>query len=215
MANYEQTIWNYFKSKLGNEYGTAALMGNLFAESGLQPNNLQNSYESSLGFTDESYTAAVDNGSYSEYNFVHDSAGYGLAQWTYYSRKQGLYDMYKSGGYSSIGSINLALDYLYYELQNSYPTVLAALKSATSIRAASDVVLHDFESPKDQSESVEILRASYGAGYYNTYTGSGGGSEGGGSEGGGSQGGSGTITTKKRKGYKWVLFNPNKRKRFY
>jgi hypothetical protein len=38
---------------------------------------------------DASYTAAVDNGSYT--NFTHDFAGYGLAQWTYWSRKQGLF----------------------------------------------------------------------------------------------------------------------------
>lgn len=48
-------------------------MGNLFAESGLIPTN---SYESELGMNDASYTAAVDNGSYT--NFTHDSAGYGI-----------------------------------------------------------------------------------------------------------------------------------------
>lgn len=50
----------------------AGLMGNLFAESGLSPKNLQNTYEKKLGFTDDSYTAAVDSGSYQ--NFVRDSA---------------------------------------------------------------------------------------------------------------------------------------------
>ena len=54
----------------------------------MKPKNLQNSYESKLGFTDDTYTAAVDNGSYG--NFVKDSAGYGLAQWTYWSRKENL-----------------------------------------------------------------------------------------------------------------------------
>lgn len=63
-------------------------MGNLYAESGLMPNNLQNTYNNKLGKTDAEYTAAVDNGSYG--NFVKDSAGYGLAQWTYWSRKQAL-----------------------------------------------------------------------------------------------------------------------------
>jgi hypothetical protein len=53
-------------------------MGNLYAESGLRSNNLQNTYEKKLGMTDEQYTAAVDNGSYT--NFVRDAAGYGLAQ---------------------------------------------------------------------------------------------------------------------------------------
>ena len=194
-------IWNYFKGKIGNEYGVAGLMGNLQAESNLRPNNLQNSYESSLGYTDTSYTSAVDNGSYSKSSFVYDEAGYGLAQWTYWSRKKALYEMYKSGGYSSIGSIKLACDYLWYELQNSYKGVLSVLKSATSIRQASDKVLHDFENPADQSESVEVKRASMGSAIYNELTGTGGGGSGGS---GGSDGGSVTI---KRGNYKFVLYN--------
>jgi len=68
--------------------GAAGLMGNLYAESGLRANNLQNGFEKRLGMNDEQYTAAVDNGSYD--GFVHDSAGYGLAQWTYWSRKEAL-----------------------------------------------------------------------------------------------------------------------------
>lgn len=171
---YASYIWNYFMGKNGNEYGVAGLMGNLHAESNLRPNNLQNSYETSLNFTDATYTAAVDNGSYSKDSFVNDKAGYGLAQWTYSTRKKGLYEMFKSGGYSSIGGIDLACDYLWEELQKDFPKVLNALKSATSIRAASDVVLHDFESPADQSTSVEEKRAEYAQYYYNKFaTGSG------------------------------------------
>ena len=172
MAQHDKYIWDYFKAKLNNEYGTAGLMGNLYAESGLYPNNLQNSFNTSLGYTDAAYTAAVDNGSYTKNQFVNDSAGYGLAQWTYWSRKQAMYEYWKNGGYSSIGSIELACDYLYYELQHDFPGVLSVLKSATSVRQASDKVLHDFESPKDQSTSVEEKRAGYGMGYYTTYAGS-------------------------------------------
>jgi hypothetical protein len=79
-------MWDYFKSKGLNDYGVAGLMGNLQAESGLRPTNLQNTYEKSLGMTDAEYTAAVDAGTYT--NFVNDKAGYGLAQWTYWSLKQ-------------------------------------------------------------------------------------------------------------------------------
>lgn len=198
-------IWNYFKGKIGNEYGVAGLMGNLQAESNLRPNNLQNSYESSLGYTDTSYTSAVDNGTYSKSSFVYDEAGYGLAQWTYWSRKKALYEMYKSGGYSSIGSIDLACDYLWYELQNSYKGVLSVLKSAASIRQASDKVLHDFENPADQSESVEEYRATLGRTIYGDLAGSGGGGESGGT-------GSGiTGTSTKRRKFDFVLFNRKRR----
>lgn len=77
----EEKIWNYLKAKGLPDCGIAGLMGNLYAESCLIPTNLQNSYEKALSFTDAAYTAAVDNGTYQ--NFVKDSAGYGLAQWTY------------------------------------------------------------------------------------------------------------------------------------
>ena len=179
MADYKQHIWDFMKSKIGNEYGVAGLMGNLYAESGLSPTNLQNTYETSLGMTDAQYTTAVDNGSYSESEFVNDSAGYGLAQWTYYSRKQLLYNEKVSAGVS-IGDIDLQLNFLYWELQNSYPTVLRTLETATTIRQASDVVLLDFERPADQSESVQLYRASLGQSFYNELTGTGGGGGGGG-----------------------------------
>lgn len=174
MADYSGTIWNYLLAKIGNEYGVAAMMGNLEAESALRPNNLQNSYETSLGYTDASYTAAVDSGAYSKDSFVNDQAGYGLAQWTFSSRKRNMYEMWKSGGYSSIGSINLALDFLWYELQNSYSGVLSVLKTATSIREASDKVLHDFENPANQSTSVEQYRAKLSQKWYDKYSGTGG-----------------------------------------
>ena len=81
----EKIIWDYLKAKGLNDYGAAGLMGNLFAESALNPKNLQNTYEKSLKLTDAEYTKKVDDGSYT--NFIKDKAGYGLAQWTYWSRK--------------------------------------------------------------------------------------------------------------------------------
>ena len=77
----EERIWNYLISAGLNACGAAGLMGNLYAESGLSPTNLQNSFEKKLGYTDATYTAAVDSGAYA--NFVFDGAGYGLAQWTF------------------------------------------------------------------------------------------------------------------------------------
>lgn len=162
-------VWQYFLDKLGNKYGVAGLMGNLEAESGMHPDRVQGDVPYS-DFSKE-YTAMVDSGELSEHEFVHygpNGGGYGLAQWTYYTRKQALYDMYKSGGYSSIGSIELACDYLWYELQGA-TSVLEVLQNASSIREASDKVLHDFESPADQSESVEETRESYGQYYYDLF----------------------------------------------
>ena len=81
-------------------------MGNLYAESGLKPGNLQNSYEKSLGMNDAQYVAAVDSGAYT--NFVKDSAGFGLAQWTYWSRKQNLLQFAKARK-ASIADLNMQI----------------------------------------------------------------------------------------------------------
>ena len=165
----EQKIWNYLKSKGLNNYGIAGLMGNLYAESALNPQNLQNTYEKSLGYTDAAYTQAVDNGTYT--NFVKDSAGYGLAQWTYWSRKQNLFDYAKSVG-KSIGDLEMQLDFLWKELSDGYSTsVLSVLKTATSILQASNAVLTKYERPADQSTTVQNKRASYGQTYYDKYAG--------------------------------------------
>ena len=165
-SSTERKIWNYLKSKGLNDFGAAGLMGNLFAESGLNPRNLQNSYEKKLGYTDDTYTAAVDSGAYS--NFVKDSAGYGLAQWTYWTRKAALLDYVRSVG-KSVGDLDAQLDYLYKELSENYATVLNVLKTAESVWQASDEVLLKFERPADQSAAVQTKRASYGLSYYDKY----------------------------------------------
>lgn len=165
-ASDGEKIWNRLDDEGFNDYGKGGLMGNLDAESGLKPKNLQNSYEKKLGYTDDSYTAAVDDGSYG--NFVKDSAGYGLAQWTYWSRKQNMLTFARAAG-KSIGDLAMQLDFLCKELKESYPTVYSTLRTAASVREASDIVLTQFERPADQSEAVKMKRANMGQKYYNQY----------------------------------------------
>lgn len=165
-ASDSEKIWNRLDDEGFNDYGKGGLIGNLDAESGLKPKNLQNSYEKKLGYTDDSYTAAVDNSSYG--NFVKDSAGYGLAQWTYWSRKQNMLTFARAAG-KSIGDLEMQLDFLCKELKESYPTVYSKLKTAASVREASDIVLTQFERPADQSEAVKLKRANMGQKYYNQY----------------------------------------------
>ena len=163
MTNAE-IIWQFLRSKGYIAYATAGIMGNMYAESTLDPKNLQYEYEKSLGMSDAQYTAAVDNGSYT--NFIHDSAGYGLVQWTWYSLKQELYDFCKSQG-KSIGDINAQLGCLCQQLNNNKLT--SSLNAATSVRAASDIFLTQFEKPKNQTEYVKSLRANYGQKYYDQF----------------------------------------------
>ena len=161
-------IWNYLIDKGLTSEGAAGLMGNLSAESSLLSNNLQNTGNIQLNISDIEYTRSVDDGSYT--NFVHDGYGYGLCQWTYYTRKQKLLDFVKSRNVS-ISDLESQLDFLFTELESpSFVSVLNTLKSTDSVRKASNTVLLNFEKPKDQSVSVQEKRYTYSQKFYEKYT---------------------------------------------
>ncbi len=176
-ASNEQKIWNYLYSKIGNSYGVAGLMGNLFAESGLKSNIverlcLKRLNENGKVYTDDTYTKAVDDGTISKSEFLNPlpnkQYGYGLAQWTSPSRKDGLYTLAKRHKVS-IGDTEVQLEFLVYELEYSYSSVFSILKNAKSVKDASDIVLKKFECPADTGSSVQGTRASYGEKYYKQY----------------------------------------------
>ena len=169
MAN-EKIIWDYLKSQGMTNQGAAGLMGNLFAESSLIPSNVQNSANKKLGLTDAQYTLKVDDGSY--LNFVKDGYGYGLAQWTYYSRKQNLLNYAKQTN-RSIGDLQMQLEFLVNELKQSFPKVWNILCSSHNLQQTSNSVLLDFERPAKKDElSVQMARRNYGQKYLDLYMGS-------------------------------------------
>ena len=84
----EQTIYQALRAGGLSAAGACAMMGNMYCESLLKPNNVED--RCTLG--DFDYTNAVDMGTISRYQFKVDAYGYGLCQWTYPSRKADLYD---------------------------------------------------------------------------------------------------------------------------
>lgn len=176
--DYMPRIWNVLMGAIGNSIGVAALMGNLYAESGCTPYACQPSRSYSTCMT---YIGHVDRHEINETGFVHHGCsstggvaegqgGFGLAQWTYYTRKQLLYDYWLTRG-GSIGDLDMQLTFLIWELQTNYNLVWNALVNATNIQAASDIVLTQFEKPTDQSQAVKDIRAGYGTDIYNQYNG--------------------------------------------
>lgn len=167
---YGQYIWDRLYEDIGNEIGVAGLMGNLVAESNLIPYRLQGDFTNGY-VTSIEYTEQVDNGTVREYDFVNNGpngGGYGLAQWTFPARKQNLYNLKVERGVS-IGDLVLAVDFLILELHGEFRGVRNVLINATSLREASDYVLHKFERPADQSVEAEIRRERLCQNVYNTY----------------------------------------------
>lgn len=143
--------------------GASGVLGNLYAESAMNPKNLQNTYEKALGYTDEQYTNAVDNGKYGK--FASDSAGYGLAQWTYGTRKAGLLKYAKTVG-KSVGDAQTQIEYLIQEMQADYYALWQYLCNTSDYVTAACKVLTQYERPADMSDSVQTKRANYAKKYY-------------------------------------------------
>ena len=114
--------------------------------------------------TNQQYTDKTDNGTH---DFVHDGIAYGLAQWCYYSRKEGLLNKAKSRN-KSVGDIDIQLEYLWEELQK-YKTAYNAVINATNIKETSDIVMLKYEKPANTSELAKKKRANYSQMYFDKY----------------------------------------------
>ena len=168
MATYQERetyIWNKLRQAGYRDIEVAGIMGNLYEEIGFRPENLQQIYEQILHMTDKEYTDAINSGRYSYKQFYSDHAGYGLAQWTYYTRKQAMYQHC----FPEIDSLEKQVEYLIKEL-GWYPHVIKMLHAASTIRQCSDIILHHYEQPGNQSEAVEIRRAGYAQKIYDNQT---------------------------------------------
>ena len=165
-----EQIYNYFRSKGLTACGTCGLLGNLYAESCIRSDNLQNSFEKILGLSDRQYTDAVNNGSYNREQFSLDKAGYGIAQWTYWTRKQALYEYARQVGHT-IDSMEMQCQFLFKELCEKYQGVLNVLVTSNNLRECSNIVLMNFEKPKNQDINVQNKRYEYSLNIYNKFNG--------------------------------------------
>lgn len=163
----EKKIWDVLLKFIGNPYGVAGQMGNLQAESGFNPKKLENSFEKKLGMTDAQYTQAIDDGTYTREQFANDGAGYGLAQWTYHEHKDLMYFGAKYRNVS-IGDLDYQLEFLQEDL-NRFSSVLNVLRTATSVKEASDDVLLRYEKPADTSEAVKNKRIANAQVFFDAY----------------------------------------------
>lgn len=127
--------------------GAAAMMGNMYCESLLKSNNVENRYENKLLGTDESYTLAVNSRAMSREQFIYDQYGYGLCQWTFWSRKGELYDYLIYNGKSIDDELG-QVDFCVKELKSpQFKKVYNMLCSTSDIQAATIQVCADYENP--------------------------------------------------------------------
>ena len=131
---------------------TCALLGNLQEESGFNPMNLEDTANKKTGMTDSEYTDAVNGGSYA--GFVRDGFGYGIAQWTFYSRKQNLINFIRARK-GSVGDLSLQVAFLLWELKGYYGRIWKMLCSSTDILECTRVLLYEWENPKEKEKNLK------------------------------------------------------------
>ncbi len=156
-SNAEQ-IWNYLESQGFSSAGIAGIMGNLAQESGLRADNVQNH----MGYEDAEYVAGIKNGTITREDFINDSRGFGIAQWTYHTRKAALYDTL---GAQNIDSLAGQLSFMVDEMGEG---LTSELKNATSVDEATDKFQYSYErAGKPNMEN----RRNQANGFYSTYAG--------------------------------------------
>lgn len=161
-STIREQAYNFFKTQGLTDAGIFGLMANIDEESDTRPDNLQETYQTILKKTDAEYVAAVDAGTH---DFVNDQAGFGLCQWTYWSRKKALLEHVQSLGVS-IADTEGQLLFIVKEMTSSYTNLWQLLKTTTSIKEASDAVLTIYERPADMSDDVKDRRAAIGLMFY-------------------------------------------------
>ena len=159
-------VWDFLCQYIPNPYGAAGLIGNLFAESSLDPRSVTGGGLKSKA-DKEAYIENVKNGKITPYDFIHDGIAFGLAQWCYWSRKEQLF-LYCRERHYDLDDIYAQLNYLAKELL-TYTTVWKTLLNAKTVREASDIVMEKYEKPANMSEQAKLKRAFFGAECYEAF----------------------------------------------
>ena len=150
--SYIQTIYNRLR-KLGfSEIGAVAMLGNWNAESGCEPNRLENDFDSYRRVS-RSYTQNVTTGKIGRQQFGTDRKGYGLAQWTFCNqantegRKFNLYDFWKKSG-KALDDVEMQCDFCWWEMtEGGYAHVRKYATDETDLYTAVSMLCTQYEQP--------------------------------------------------------------------
>lgn len=143
--SYEQTIYNAFRRSGITEAAALGFLGNWGCESGNEPFRVQGDF-GPYRTASKAYVAGITSGSISRDQFAHDQKGFGLAQWTYFSRKYALYDFWKASG-KALDSAEMQTDFAMKELREDYRALLDFLKSTNDVFTACSRICREYERP--------------------------------------------------------------------
>ena len=171
----EEKIFNYLTRNAGmSGKGAAGMMGCMKYESGMAPNNLEDTYNSKFGLTDQQYTDMVDSKRESKTQFMYgryatyikgqtpgEAVGYGLTQFTSSSLKKKLYENTVEKG-KSIADIGAQLDSVSDTLKASKvgsKSLFQTIKEASTPTKANQWFLWRYEAGTGYNSDEAVARA--------------------------------------------------------
>ncbi len=137
-----KTIYNHLRQGGLSHNGACAMMGNMYCESLLKSDIV----EKRCSMSDAEYTKAVNTGTISRYQFSRDSFGYGLCQWTYWSRKDELYRRTVENGLS-ISDEKAQCAFCIAELERDYKFLYEFLTEDCDLYSATSRICKEYERP--------------------------------------------------------------------
>ena len=155
------TIWTFFKGKGLSDVAAAGIMGNMEAESNCEAMRVQGDF-SSTRIISQNYAELFNSNPQQCYR---DAKGWGLCQWTYFSRKKELWQFCHERG-TGVEDETAQLEFFINEMKRDYPAAWRALQSAEDIRTAAYVVCHHYERPA--VENIDA-RTQYGEQFYKQF----------------------------------------------
>ena len=141
----KQDLYSFFIKAGMTHAGALGLLGNLQAESGCESCRLQGDFDMSRSRS-KAYAAKVDSGEMSVHIFARDAQGWGLAQWTYWSRKEALY-YYCRGRGASVADEPSQAAFIVKEMQEGYPQLWQFLCSTDEMFTATKRICEEYERP--------------------------------------------------------------------
>lgn len=157
MAEY-QKIYNLLRKAGASEAGALGILGNWDCESNCEPYRLQGDF-SSMRTVSKAYVNSLNNGSLTRERFSKDSKGFGVAQWTYWTRKQDMYDTWKSSGLA-IDSADFQVAFAVKEFKRDFANDWKLVCTTNDIYEAVKAVCARFENPAVHNTDARFQSAT-------------------------------------------------------
>jgi hypothetical protein len=141
--SYEQTIYNRLRKHGVTQAGALGILGNWACESGNEPFRVQGDFNAYRTIS-KAYVQDIKSNRMSAQMFQSDQKGFGLAQWTYWSRKA---EMLQVCGRDRIDDAEAQTDFAVKEMKRDFPNLWQFLTQTTDVFTACSRVCREFERP--------------------------------------------------------------------